>query len=551
MEHSDLGRLTAELLVVLATGLLSGLVSKRFGSSLVVGYLVAGAVIGGGGLRVVSGREPELQILAEAGALLLLFAIGLEFSLDELRRLARPFWLGGTAQLTLVAAPLVLACRGFGMSWNAALLAGLAGGLSSTVLVFRALSESGATATEHGRRAIAILLFQDVALVPLLLLVPMLTGQGGPPTPAAFVVLGAKSTLFVVGVLVLRWCFGRYLAPLLTSLRSVELVVLFTLSFVGGVALAAVKLGLPAAVGAFSAGLALGGNRLSEQIDKIVLPFREAFAAVFFVSLGMLLRPGAFLEEPLLLTLGLAGMLLLKTTAAALALRLVGLSWRSSLGMGLGLAQLGEFAFLLVGKGLAVGLIGADDYNRMLFIAIGTLLLTPILVRVGLEFTDESAAAEAPRAGRGPWTDDGSPRAVVIGAGPIGRQLASRLETAGSQVTVIDLSPINLHPFAQLGFATVAGDARDADTLRRAAADAARLAIVSVPADDVAVQVVQALREQAPRAAVLVRCRFQSNVARLVAAGATHVVSEEAEASGRLLALCDAILAGPAGAGRA
>ncbi len=215
----------------------------------------------------------------------MLFSIGIEFSLEELVRSNRYILIGGSVQMVLVAVPLTLTCMAFGMTWNAAVLAGSAGALSSTILVFKALAEWGQTATPHGRRAVGILLFQDVALVPLMLLVPLLTKTGQPPSIATFAMLAGKSLIFVAGVVLLRQWIRRWGAPILAQMRSVELVVLFALSLLGGACWAAFRLGLPPAIGALAAGIMLSGNRLSKQVDTIVLPFRETFAAVFFVTL--------------------------------------------------------------------------------------------------------------------------------------------------------------------------------------------------------------------------------------------------------------------------
>lgn len=328
---------------------------------------------------------------------------------------------------------------------------------------------------------------------------------------------------------------------MLARLRSVELVVLFALSLLGGACFGAFALGLPPAIGALAAGIMLSGNRLSKQVDTIVLPFRETFAAVFFVTLGTLLNPLAFFHEPLLLTVGLVGMLALKSAAAALALKLNDLRWPAALGMGLGLAQLGEFSFLVLAEGVGHGVITSADYNRMLFVALGTLSLTPLMLRYGLRWTgvaaDEQDEVEHIRHGDTPVR-----HALVIGIGLIGRQIASRLEIMGVDVCLVDLSPINLHLFAQQGFDTVAGDARDPAVLARAQAGLCHLVVVSVPDDEVAKQVVRAVREVNRTNAIAVRCRYQSNIDRLKKASATVVISEEAEASGALLRRCEKIV---------
>lgn len=533
----DITQITVDLLIVLAAGLLAGAICKRIGVSLLVGYLVVGALIGSGALSLVTQQNHELEYLARAGALLLLFSVGIEFSLEELVRMSRYFLLGGSVQMILVAIPLTIACMAFGMSWNGAILAGSAGALSSTVLVFKALAEWGQTATQHGRRAVGILLFQDVALVPLMLLIPLLTQQGDPPTIAVFATLAGKSFVFVVAVLAAKFSISRWIVSSLSELRSVELIVLFSLCVLVSACLGAYQLGLPPAIGALAAGIMLSGNRLSKQIDTIILPFRESFAAVFFVTLGTLLDPLLIFEEPLLLSFGLVAILLLKTMAAAIALKLIGLSWKAAFGIGLGLAQLGEFSFLLLAEGVGQNVISVDGYNRMLFIALGTLILTPLLLKYGLRWTEDTLDENDSKVPIGLGVKP-IQRAIVIGIGPIGRQVTSRLEIMGIDVCLVDQSPVNLHAFAQQGFHTVAGDARDSDVLRRADAANCSLAVLSVPDDEIAYQIVRGLREVNPTATVLVRCRYQANSGRLMNAGAGTVISEEAVASDALLSWC-------------
>ncbi len=537
----DVSRFVSVLLIVLSAGLIAGTLCKRLGVSLLVGYLVVGALLGSGVLGLVSQHDHELEYMARAGALLLLFSVGIEFSLEELVRMSRYFLVGGSVQMLLVAIPLTLLCFGFGMSWNAAVLIGSAAALSSTVLVFKALAEWGQTATQHGRRAVGILLFQDVALVPLMLLVPLLTNSGEPPTAAAYLALAGKSIVFVLAVLVFRIVIIRWIVPLLAELRSIELFVLFALSVLGGVCFGAYQLGLPPALGALAAGIMLSGNRLSQQIDTIVLPFRECFAAVFFVTLGTFLDPFLFLNEPVLLTVGLVFILVLKTSAAAVALRLNALSWKAAIGMGLGLAQLGEFSFLLLAEGVRQDVISSEDYKRLLFVSLGTLILTPMLMKVGLRWTSGNRD-EHDLQSLNAVEEDRAKHAIVIGIGPIGRQITSRLEIMGIDVCLVDQSPINVYAFAQQGFSTVAGDARDPDVLSRADAVNCRLAVVSIPDDDAAGQIVRTFRALNPTASIVVRCRFQSNINGLKLAGASGVVSEESEASVALMGWCEKLI---------
>jgi CPA2 family monovalent cation:H+ antiporter-2 len=554
VETADVARLVLNLLVILLAGLAAGIVCKRFGLSVLVGYLVVGTLLGNGRLlfggagSLIVTETSQLHYLAQAGALLLLFSIGLEFSLAELARMGRFFFLGGALQMLLVAVPMTLAGRLAGQDWCAAMLVGMAAAFSSTILVYKALEEFGETETPHGRRAIAILLFQDVALVPLVLLVPLLTGEAGQSILAQSFVLAGKSALFVAGVLGLRLVVGRWLVHVLASLRSTELVVLFALTLLGGAGMVAHWIGLPPALGAFAAGLVLNGNRLSAQIDALVLPYRETFSAVFFVSLGTLMQFSVLAERPLVCLLALVGLLLVKTVAAAVSLRVVGLPWRAAAGMGFGLSQLGEFSFFLLAAGAAGGLVPEGVFNVVLLVAIGTLVLTPQLLKTGLRWTDAWLDKELDADGPGGRPLPPVRRAVVIGLGPIGAQVASRLETTGVDPCLVDLSPVNLHPYAQQGFHTVAGDATDPEVLRRACMADCSLAVVTVPKDQTARQIVAAIRRLNRDCRVLVRCRYQGNLGDLKRAGADAVISEEAEASARLLRLLESLDA-PAGKG--
>ncbi len=527
--------LVHDLMVLLVAGLVAALICRWLNVSVLIGYLLVGAALGQGVLGWVEDEQHQLAHFAELGVFLLLFTIGLEFSIDDLRRLGRNFVIGGAVQMLLVAGPVALVLQMQGTDWRPAVLIASAVAFSSTVLVFRLLTEYGQSQRPHGRRAIGILLFQDAALVPLLLMVPLLTGGDAVAGPAAFLQLGAISIAFIVAVIGLRYALGEWVIPMFANYRSSELVVLFTAVSLGSVTLAAYSVGLPPAVGAFAAGLIFNGNRWSHQIDALVLPFRETFAAIFFVGLGLIFDPRLFWRDPQLLWFVLPSLILLKSVAAAVALLMTGLPLRSAIGMGLGLAHVGEFAFVLVLLGADSGVLSEAEYHRVVAIAVGSLVLAPTLMGAGMRFVRSDAEEES--------FDDTNihqsdkMQAVVIGAGPIGRSIGSQLETLGHEVCMVDLSPINLHSFAQQGFGTIAGDATDEKVLRRAGVEEVELAVVCVPNDGTAMRVVKAVSRLNQTCRVIVRCRYQSNLKKLKKLGATEVVSEENEAALALMRL--------------
>ena len=519
----------SDLLILLAAGLVACIVCRRLQVTVLIGYLLVGVVIGDGVLGWVHDEGHQLAHFAEAGVLLLLFSIGLEFSIDDLKRLGGKFIVGGGIQMLLVAGPAAFALIKLGIEWQSAILIASAFSFSSTVLVFRALTEYGQAQQQHGQLAIGILLFQDAALVPLLLIVPLLTDDRGAIGATAVAMLAGQSIAFIVIVIAARHVLGRWVIPFCASFRSTELVVLFTSVSLGGVIMSAYWLGLSPAIGAFSAGLIFNGNRWSHQIDALVLPFRELFAAVFFVGLGMILDPVVLWNEPQVLLLVLPAMVLLKAFAAAAALKATGLSVPTSLGMGLGLAHIGEFAFVLVLLGVNVGVLTEHDYQRVVLLTVGSLLLAPLLMRVGLRLVRTNPHERDVNAEQQHWSAEH--RAVVIGAGPIGRSIASQLETFGNDVCLVDLSPINLHSFAQAGFRTIVGDATDVSVLERAGVAHSHLAVVCLPDDSSAIRTVRSLRRLNAETCIMVRCRFQSSIRRLQKAGADKIVAEESEVS--------------------
>lgn len=239
-----------------------------------------------------------------------------------------------------------------------------------------------------------------------------------------------------------------------------------------------------------AAGIVFNGNRWSKQIDALVLPFRETFAAIFFVGLGLIFDPRQVWHDPLGVSAALLAVVAIKAVAATIALRATGLSFRRSFGMGVGLAHIGEFAFVLVLLGMQAGVLTEADYQRVVAIAVGSLVLTPPLMKAGLRMVEVGASRseQAPRPTR---FFEEKLRAAVIGAGPIGRQVASQLEIFGHDVCLIDLSPINLHSFAQEGFRTVAGDATQRSILELGEVHLSRLVAVCVPQDETALQVVR------------------------------------------------------------
>jgi CPA2 family monovalent cation:H+ antiporter-2 len=518
-----------ELLIILTTGLLAGILCRRWSLTPLMGYLAVGVLIGPTVLGWVESEQNEIEHLAELGVFFLLFSIGLELSMDELRRMGRYIFTAGPVQLVTTSVPLASILVWLGWSWPSAVLVGSALAFSSTVLVFKALNELGQTNSDSGRRAIAVLLFQDAALVPLLLCVPLLSGQNEAIGAFQWIKLALASVTFVTATIGLRVILADYVIPRIAVHRSPDLVVLLTLTILGGVSLAAHRIGLPPAIGALAAGLVFGGNRWSEQIDSLILPFREAFSAIFFVSLGLLINLVAILRDPVLALGGIAILIAIKIIGTTVAFRITGLSWKRSIGPAIGLAHVGEFAFVLMLVAASSGAISADQRQQVLAIAGGTLLISPMLIRFGfrkrVEDSDTRIAIESNVIHR---KHAERRLAIIIGMGPVGRAVALHLETLGHEICVVDLNPLNLQAFSQLGVSTVAGNIESPEVLRAAGVERAEIAIVCVPADEVAIRATAAIRKANRATQIVVRCRYAHSTGVITKVGADHVFSEEA-----------------------
>ena len=530
-----------ELLIVLTTGLLAGYLCRQLSLPPLMGYLALGSVVGDGMLGLISADVGEIAHLAELGVFFLLFSIGLELSIEELQKMGRRLLIGGSLQMLLVAAPVaaVLIAR----SWDvrAALLVACAMAFSSTVLVFRSLSELGQTSTALGRKAISILLFQDAALVPLLLCIPMLSDAGEASSAREWLLLGAVSVGFVGATVLLRSVLNRWVIPRVAQHHSPDLVVLMTLAVLGTVTLVAHRVGLPPALGAFAAGLAFGGNRWSEQVDSLILPFREAFAAVFFVSLGLLIDVTGMIREPVVIASAVLLLTMIKAVAAAIALLATGQRWRTCWRPAIGLAHVGEFAFVLILVGATAGIITPEQQARLITVAGATLLLAPLLIHWGFEREGPDSAREEPEFGGLRIPLDPGRCCVVIGMGPVGRAVAARLETLGFFVSAVDSNPLNLQGFAQHGFRAVSGDGSRKEVLRNAGVDKAPILVVCVPIDEVARRITEGARGMNPEVRIIVRCRYAREIGRIRKAGANVVISEEARSTQALVEAVESV----------
>ncbi len=524
-----------DVVIALATALVVVLLLHRVRVPTIAGFLIAGALVGPSGLGWISDTE-RIEHLAEIGVALLLFTIGLEFSLSKLRRIARAVLVGGGLQVGLTTAATVLLLLALGQTFERGLFFGFLVALSSTAIVLNGLSERGEIDAPHGQLIVGILLFQDLCVVPMMLIVPMLAAGDAGIGP----ILGALG--LAVLVMAATVVLARYVVPpLFARVASTHRRDLFLLAVVlagAGIAWATAQVGLSLALGAFLAGVVLADSEYGHQALSDVLPLRDLFTSLFFVSLGMLLDAGAMARDPvavLLLSSGLLVGKLLLILVAGLVLRV---PLRVALLAGLGLAQVGEFSFVLAALGGEEGLLSLTERTLFLNASVLTMLITPLLLRVGPHLAAGARRLKRIERAFG-YRVLGTPSSrvpleghvVVLGHGVGGAALTTALREAGITSVVVDLDLDRVRASVDAGHLAFYGDASSPEILERVhVAQAAQVAVL-LNDPDATLRAVRAVRQLAPQVPVIARARHLADVPRLEAGGATRAVAQEVEAS--------------------
>ncbi len=505
-----------------------------------VAFLLTGVVIGPSGAGFIP--DPEaVSALSEIGVVLLLFAIGLELSLSEVLRWGRSVLVAGGAQAAGMVALVTAVGAALGAPLGRSLFYGFLAAMSSTAVVTRAFADRSELDAPAGRESVAILLFQDLCVVPFMLLVPLLAGRGDATGGGLWLRLAGGlavvAALVLAGRTVVRWTLDR-----VVLLRDRELFTLCVSFMALATALVTAGVGFSLAIGAFLAGLIISESEYGLQALSDVLPFRALFSGVFFTSIGMLLDVSLVLEQPLVAIGATLALIAAKTVVTTGAVLLRGRSLDVGLMTGLSLAQVGEFSFVLAAAGLPLGLFAGDDYQRFLSVAALSMMATPFLVAGARPFADAVGrwlpARWRPddRAPSARAADEAHGHAVIVGYGVAGRYLTRMLQAAGIAAVVIDQNAELVRQARDDGVSAYFGDGTRHAVLERVAGARARIIVfaVSSPVDER--RGAAAAREVAPAARVVVRTRYVRSIDDLMRQGATDVVVEEFEASLELFA---------------
>jgi len=527
LESQNIG---LDLLIVLVTAIAGGMLARWLRLPVILGYLAGGIAVGPFGLGLVQESE-TISSLAEIGVVLLLFAIGLEFSLKELLRIGRIAILGGIAQILLTAAAGFGLGRIVGLSTTGAVFFGFIIALSSTMVVLKLLMERGELDTTHGRIMLGILLIQDLSVVPIMVLMPAVGGDAG----SLWLVLGialVKAVGFIGVMLVLGYWGMPWFLKKVAGQRSRELFLLTVIVLCLAAAFGTYYFGLSAAFGAFAAGLLISQSGFARQAFADIMPLRDTFGALFFVSLGMLANLRFIGENLGTVAIVVVVIILVKFVICTAITRIFGYGHKTVLMVGTGLIQIGEFSFVIAMMGVDLGLLSERLYSLTIAAAIITILLTPFAMSLNSfiyrRLSQKTWFARQLTGRADPefhvQSLELSRHAVICGYGDIGSRVAGVLERQKFSYLVIELDPTVVSRLRAQGIPCIYGDASNPEILAHASLDRARVLICTIP-DYVAEELTarNALRINA-KLDIVARVHRDRDVELLKGAGVTELV---------------------------
>jgi CPA2 family monovalent cation:H+ antiporter-2 len=515
---------------------------RRLRISPVIGFIVAGAALGPHALGKLAAAAPALApfaitsaddvaVLAELGVVFLLFMIGLELSFERLWTMRRLVFGLGAAQVGLCGAALGAGAYVFGVPGAASIVVGACLALSSTAIVLELLAAQGRLGGTVGRTSFSILLFQDLAVVPILFVVAVLGASRAGPSAGDFGLALAQAAFALAAIVAAGRLVLRPLFRLVARTRSRELFMAATLFVVVGTAVATAASGLSMALGAFLAGLLMAETEFRREVEIDIEPFKGLLLGVFFLAVGMSLDLSTLASHAIAIVGAIAGVIALKAAITAALVRAFGRPWPVAIEVGVGLAGAGEFALAAFGLARSGDVLSAETVAILLFVVAGTMLATPALGWFGrtlggrLRREEVAAASEAHEAASDPK------RAIVIGYGRVGRLIGEMLANAGRPYVAVDLDADLVTRASAEGAPAIYGNAVRAEFLRRIGLAQAETVVVTLDDAEAAEAIVAAIRAERADVAIVARSRDAPHAARLYQIGATEVVPETLEAS--------------------
>jgi len=516
-----------DLVIILLVSVPIILLFNKMRMPSIVGFLIAGMLIGPFGFKLITGIE-EIEIMAEVGVILLLFTIGLEVSLKELIEAKKLLLIGGGLQVVFTILLSAVIFYFFELPVQQAVFFGMLVSLSSTAIVLKLLSDKGDLETPQGKISLGILIFHDLAIVPMLLLVDTF---GSGETVSFLSVLSRIGVAIVVVALIL--IVAKYLSPkilyYLARSRSRELFTIGVLLILLGTAYLTFTLGLSFALGAFIAGLILSESEYTPQIFSDILPFRDAFNSIFFVSVGLLLNIGFVINNPVAVAASAVGIIILKSVIIIVIVLLLKYPARVAVLTGLGLAQIGEFSFILAQQGIDSGLMG-NFSDLFISSTIFTMILTPFLIRISPRIADKSHLISTGKNDEH-FVEILSGHVIIGGFGMNGKNLAKVLGETGISYIAIEMNTDTVKEERQKGENIIYGDISRKEVLEKAMISTAKVLVIAISDRSISKRIITLAKSLNEEIFVIVRTRFFSETEELIKLGANYVIPEEFETS--------------------
>jgi len=522
-----------ELLAILSSAVLIVWLFRRLQLPAILAYLVAGVLVGEHGLALAQ-EHVDYEHFAELGIVFLLFTLGLEFSLPKLLAMRHLVVTVGSLQVIISLVLFMLVAMFFGQSFAAAITIGGILALSSTAIVIRQLSESGGMKKKSGQLSVAVLLFQDVAVVPLLIVIPLLA-QGGDSSFIMALLFALVKGVFVVSLLLFA---GKWLLPrlfnLVAQVRTDELFVLTTL-LVTLVASALTQwFGLSMALGAFLAGMMLGESQYKHQLEADIRPYRDILLGLFFVTVGMKLNVGVVFSSPLIIISLLICFMVVKILVVVLLAKRAGESSKDAWAAGIMLAQMGEFGFVLIALASQVEVLPDTTASILLGTGVLSMAITPYMInhaRTWALWLSKEKQLDTQALEELPQNTSLHDHVIICGFGRIGQTVSRFLKQESIDFVAIDIDPLRTTKAREAGENVLFGSSRQAELLHAAKLSKAKLVVIAFGEDKQSLDVIQKVRALAPDVPILVRTRNDDQLDELHAAGANEVVPESLEGS--------------------
>jgi len=494
----------------------------------IVGFLIAGIILGPSVLKIISNPD-QIEVMAEIGVILLLFSVGLEVSLKELLDIKKIVLIGGGLQVAATILLSSIIIYAIGLSVRQSIFFGMLISLSSTVIVLKLLSDKGELDAPHGKFSVAISVFQDLAIVPMFLIVDLL----GTSDEVSFGEVSIR-LLTAFGAVALIIFAAKYLSPhilyRLAKLRMKEIFTVGVILLILGTAYFTHSMGLSFALGAFIAGLIFSESEYSHQIIADTLPLRDAFNSLFFVSIGLLLNLSFVVENPLIVIASSLGVVILKALIVFLIVIFLKYPVRIAVLVGIGLAQVGEFSFILGEYGFRLNLVPPELFNLLISSTIITMILTPFLFKLAPKLAGKSGKIDQIKS-KEKLIEDVQNHVIIAGFGLNGRNLAHVLKEAGIKYVIIEMNPDTVKKEKLKGENIIYGDIGNCEVLKTALIINAKILVIAISDRSTSRRAVRLAKQLNPNIYVIVRTRFMRDTDELVKLGADMVIPEEFETS--------------------